>query len=162
MAGKRRIRTLDDLRALSEPERSERRRALRVISLARAEGWSVEDAAEELGVDMAVVRGWASEALGATRGGSTYPKPTDSIVRFRPLYVEGHADLVAAQDSTTSDLYGDIFEAQWRYINGEVPASALLPYEGTQTPDGTVDTDPEVLKRAALEEPEIDLYRGVF
>jgi len=162
MAG-RTIRTLEDLRALSDKERSERRRALRAISLARAEGWPVEEAAEELGLDMSVVRDWASEALRATRGGLTYPKPADALVRFRPLYVDGSGVFVAARGSEESDLYARILEAQWRYINGEGPASALLPYEGIQTPDGgVVDTDPEVLKRAALEEPEIDGYRGLF
>ena len=145
----RRIRSLEDFRRLSDEEREERTLALRAVRIARDEGIPVEDAASEAGTDMNAVRRWASEALRSVRRGYTLPTESDRIVRFRPLAVEGEVDLVPVVGPEEAALADEVFDAQWRYVNGLATGSELRRYEGVRIAGRAADTDPAVLDQLA-------------
>jgi hypothetical protein len=115
---RRRIYSVEDLRGLSEAEREERAQALRAIRRARDDFTPVEDAADELGVDMDSVRRWAEEALEPIRPGVTFPSETDRIVRFHPLAVDGEVDLVAVEGPEELEQAADILDVQYRWVEG--------------------------------------------
>jgi hypothetical protein len=159
----RRIRDLDDLNRLSDEDRKERKLALRALREARRDDVPVDWRAEALGIDVDIVRRWAPDALESGSRNATYARDTDSVIRFQPLVVEGEVELVPAEGPQESELLADIFAAQYGFVNRQVSASALRPYEGLVLPDGReVTTDPEVLKRVAIEDPYrfLEIYGG--
>jgi hypothetical protein len=162
MAG-RRIRDLNDLLRLSDAERNERKLALRAVREARDEALPLEVTAKPLGLDVKAVRRWAPDAVRPTRSGRTFATDSDSVVRFVPVVVEGEVELVAAEGLEQAASIRQAFDAQYGYLNGWSPATALRPYEGMPLPDGRiVTTDPELLKRVAIEDPTkfLEIYGG--
>jgi hypothetical protein len=145
-----RIRSLQDLLSLSEFDREERTLALRALRIARDEGISIEVAANEVGTDIEAVKRWAGEALRPVRHGYTLPTETDRIVRFKPLAVEGEVDLVAVVGPDEAALADEVFDVQWRYINGEATPDELRRYQGVRVAGRMVEVDPATLDRLAL------------
>jgi hypothetical protein len=160
---RRRISSLEGLRRLTEAEREERAQALRAIRRARDDFIPVEDAAAELGVDMETVRRWAAEALEPIRPGVTFPSETDRIVRFHPLAVDGEVDLVAVQGPEEQEQAADIFDVQYRWVEGRATRDELRNLPATFK-GKTVVRDPAELD-ALARAGEFDLeekYREIL
>jgi hypothetical protein len=150
---------------LSDAERTERKFALRAIREARDEALPIEVTVKPLGLDVDDVRRWAPDAVGATRFGRTFPMDSDSVIRFVPVVVEGEVELVPAEGPEQAARIRQVFDVQYGYLNGWSPATALLPYEGMPLPDGRiVTTDPDDLKRVAIEDPTkfLEIYGGAL
>ncbi len=158
-----RVRSLDDLRRLSEQEREERRLALRAVKDARQFGVPVEAAADVLGIKMRAVRRWAGEALRPGPEGRTYPTETDELLRFSPVILEGESQIAALVGPAEADDAEVAYDVQWRFAHGRATADELRILEGRQIGGKLVTADPETLRGLALAneiDPE-DPYREI-
>ena len=93
------------------------------------------------------VRYWAAEALEPTRRGRTLPREGDRMLRLRPLIVVDANELVfvTVRGSRAADRADQVFDIQWRYVNGQADESELDTIEGVRIGGRTVESDPDRL-----------------
>jgi hypothetical protein len=153
----------DELWSAPEKVRWARGDALSVVERARETGVSVEEAARLRGVRMEVVRFFADEALGKTRGRRTLPKSSDRLKRLRPIYLEGEtrSRFVVAEGSREADRLSRAFTTQWDYLHGQASRDDLRRLEGMRAGGRRVESDPDRFQLiGALGEPNPDeVYR---
>lgn len=138
------LRSPKDLARLPESARSARSDALRVLNLSRVQGISIEQAAHEDMLPVDVVRFWAGDALEPKRRGLTLARRGDRMLRLRPIFLTGvdAVRFVAIHGSRASDRAGEIFDVQYRFIQGEASLDELAGIAGERVAGRTVEADP--------------------
>jgi len=154
------VRSMAEWQQLSEAEREERSAALSAVQLARRDGLPLAVAAAARGTSLGAIYEWAPEAVRRGFLGIPYATERDSIVRLRPLYVDGELDFVETHGSDQADEAERIFELQWGWIHGDREAGAQLQrYRGITIDGRRVETDLDALRRiAARGDDPIDIY----
>jgi hypothetical protein len=141
--------SLSDLGRLPEAARDVRSQALSAVEIARSEGVTVERGAARVGLPMDAVRYYASEALRATNGDVTWPRPADRLLRPRPLVVRTptgpKAVFVPVRGSRAAAQAWQAFRIQWGYVHNQASETDLARLEGLRVGGFDVETDTDTL-----------------
>jgi hypothetical protein len=143
------LASLADLGRLPEGARDVRSQALSAIEIARSEGVTVETGVARLGVSMDAVRYYAPDALRVTNAGVTWPRPSDRLLRARPLVVRTpdgpRAVFVPVRGSRAAAQAWGAFRVQWGYVHNQASEADLGRLAGLRIAGYEVETDPNVL-----------------
>jgi hypothetical protein len=158
-------RRLEEYTQLGEGARWSRSSALAVVHSARMSGTTVEEEAAAAGVPVWAVKYWAAGALAPTRGGRTFPRAGDRLLRLRPLVVEGEDEVVfvGVRGSRASERADRVWDLQWRVANDLADESELEQIRGVRIAGWAVETDPgrlHYLARAQALDTDV-VYRGL-
>lgn len=146
-----RILTPTDLGRLPERARSARSDSFRVLRLARERRTPVEQIAREQQLPVEVVRYWAGDGLGPTRGGATYAKRGDRMLRLQPIILRGESQVtfVAIRGDRATARAQHIFDVQYGFIEGHAGLDELQDIAGARVAGREVESDPGRLAHIA-------------
>jgi hypothetical protein len=161
-----RLRRARDLGRLPEGARAARSDSLHVIAIARDRGISIEEAARAEHVPVSVVRWWGGDALAPTRHGRTLPRKGDRLLRVYPVFLDGGdgVEFVEIRGSNAARRAQQIFDVQYRFIEGNAGEDELRGITGQRVAGRLVESDPERL--TAIGEADgidiVEAYREVL
>jgi hypothetical protein len=146
-----RIRTPGDLGRLPERARAARSDSLRVLRLARDQRAPVEQVAREQQLSVDVVRYWAGDGLAPTRGGATYAKRGDRMLRVQPIILRGEDQVtfIAIRGDRATARAQRIFDVQYSFIEGHAGLDELQDIAGSKVTGREVESDPGRLAHIA-------------
>ncbi len=152
-----------DLGRLPAGARDARSDALHVVGAARDRGISIEQAASENQVPIHVVHWWGGEALEPKRGGITLPKRGDRLLRVRAIILDDGdgVEFISARGSNAAYRAQQIFDVQYRFIEGTASEADLAGIAGKKVAGRRVESDPDRLEAiaAAGDLDVIEAYR---
>ena len=146
-----RLRRARDLGRLPEGARAARSDSLHVIAIARDRGISIEEAARAEHVPVSVVRWWGGDALAPKRGGRTLPRRGDRLLRLYPIFLDGGdgVEFVEIRGSNAARRAQQIFDVQYRFIEGNANEDELRALAGQKVAGRLVESDPDRLAAIA-------------
>ncbi len=126
-------------------------------------GISVEEAARENQIPIQVVHWWGREGLEPKRGGVTLPKRGDRLLRVRAIILDDGdgVEFISVRGSNAAYRAQQIFDVQYRFIEGTASESELAGIAGRKVAGRRVESDPDRLEAiaAAGDLDVIEAYR---
>lgn len=140
------IRDVKQWAALSASEKAARERALEALSLMRAEGLTLAQAARAAGTTPTTVLKYARAALGRDAHGQMIPRPLDHLFRRMRVLVAGDRPQgLDIHSSREASIVSDYWHAVKHFL-GTGDTQRIDRFEGIQVAGRRLETDPDAIE----------------